>query len=681
MSTKTWGGKAARKAAFLALTVLTLHTGPAVAARQLPVPGHKPERGIAGPKPAAAQAGTLSENLLAAPSNENYGPEAQEAHVQARAGNAAPPLPWRKPARRHSGPLSDKDVALYRRIFALQSGAKWAEADAALRRLGDYRLRGDVLYDRYMHPDYKSSFEELASWLDLYSDHPGAARIYRLAVSRKPAGFTGALTVPVRSAGTFMGYLPELSQKRKPYVPAPRSRAASLAVRKLSGDIRQDLSKGAPSRALRRLRHDDAAQYLDTVEYDQLQARIAGSYLYSGHPDKARELALASAGRSGRDAPLAGWIGGLASWRAGDYKDAARLFEQVATSPYASSWSASAGAYWASRAHLRTGEVRAVNEWLRKAAAYPRTFYGMIATRALGWDFDFNWESPALDRKTRGQLEKISAVRRAQALAKVGQYQLAERALAQYSPASADQKTRQALVGLSTRLGLPSFALQAAESISAPDGKLYDSALYPLCPWVPESGFKVDRALIHALIRQESRFDPQAQSHSGATGLMQLMPATASAVTRDDSFRSGSGLNELRKPEVNLEIGQRYVQELLVAPPVNTELFSLLIAYNAGPGNLARWKEQYADMKDDPLLFIESIPMAETRSFVEHVMANYWIYRARLDQEAPSLDAVAEGRWAEYVGIDGKDAPAVPVRPEEPDHPRGLFQLGLNLIN
>jgi soluble lytic murein transglycosylase-like protein len=674
MSTKIRGGMTTRKAALLALTVLTLHTGSAVAARPVVVPGHKPDRDAAKAQTPAPL--TLTpESLLAAPSHERFGPAAA-----ANGSNPVPPVPWHKPTQRGNGPLTDRDSALYKKIFDLQEHGKWAEADRALVNLGDYRLRGDVLYDRYMHPDYKSSYEELATWLELYSDHPGATRIYRLANARKPSGKAAgktSLAVPARVRKSFPGYLPQLVQVRKVYTPAARSRAASLAVRKLSSDIKADLSHGAPSRALHKLKHNSGAKFLDTVEYDQLQARIAGSYLYLGKPEKARELALASAARSGSNAPLAGWIGGLASWRKHDYKNAARLFEQVATSPYSSSWSASAGAYWASRAHLRNGEVTAVNQWLKKAAAYPRTFYGMIATRALGWDFDFNWKSPALDSKTRAQLEKVSAVRRAQALAKVGQYQLAERALAQYNPAANDHKTRQGLVSLSTQLGLPSFALQAAESVSAPDGSLYDSALYPLCPWQPEGGYKVDRALIHALIRQESRFDPQAESRSGATGLMQLMPATADAVAKGRKIGNG-----LRKPEINLDIGQRYVQELLVAPQVNTELFSLLVAYNAGPGNLARWKDDFADMKDDPLLFIESIPMAETRSFVEHVMTNYWIYRSRLDQESPSLDAVAEGRWAEYVGIDGKDGPVMPAAPGEAPRSRGgVFQLGFNLIN
>jgi soluble lytic murein transglycosylase-like protein len=111
----------------------------------------------------------------------------------------------------------------------------------------------------------------------------------------------------------------------------------------------------------------------------------------------------------------------------------------------------------------------------------------------------------------------------------------------------------------------------------------------------------------------------------------------------------------LKEPEMNLEIGQKYVGHLLEQGAVDNELMSLAIAYNAGPGNLRKWKKELGDI-DDPLLFIEMIPMAETRNYVERVLANYWIYRMRLGQPMPSLDAVAEGKWAVYTPMDDHGA-------------------------
>jgi len=72
-----------------------------------------------------------------------------------------------------------------------------------------------------------------------------------------------------------------------------------------------------------------------------------------------------------------------------------------------------------------------------------------------------------------------------------------------------------------------------------------------------------------------------------------------------------------------------------------------MTAWNAGPGNLAKWMKSVKH-QDDSLLFIESIPSKETRNFVERTLTNYWIYRQRFEQATHSLDAVAAGKWPIY---------------------------------
>jgi soluble lytic murein transglycosylase len=115
---------------------------------------------------------------------------------------------------------------------------------------------------------------------------------------------------------------------------------------------------------------------------------------------------------------------------------------------------------------------------------------------------------------------------------------------------------------------------------------------------------------------------------------MQLLPSTA----RD---MSSSEENSLSTPDVNLAVGQKYVRHLLKDPAVGGDLFKMAMAYNAGPGNLARWQRNASEHAKDPLLFLESIPAAETRAFVERVMVNYWIYSIRMGKDIPSLEAVA----------------------------------------
>ncbi len=590
---------------------------------KVPIPSHKPDFGV-----------PMAEQLL-------------------RFGE--PPVPKARPMPAAGTDLSAQNAVLYRKIFTWQAGGHWDKANELLGLLSDYRLRGHVLYQRYMHPTaYTASFDELLGWMDIYADHPDADKVYNLALARMPDDFKGRIRKPVQhNGGGFSGYLAIANDRDKPYrSPRTRSNDQRNEIIALARTIRSDLSKGAPTRAYKRLLEDERGKLLDGVEYDRLRALIARSYMLEGKMDEALDMARASALRSAGKAPQAGWVAGLVMWRKHNYAQAARYFEIVAGSSYASPWTVAAGAYWASRSHMRAGRVKAASPWLRKAAAHPRTFYGLIATRALGWDYDFNWEIPPFTDFYRNELSSHPAAQRAMALVAAGQYHLAEAELKNL-PVARDSELRNALLSYAEHTGLPAFSMRLAEAVPNPEGGFYDAALYPLAPWIPQGGYKVDKALIHALIRQESRFNPDAENRgSGATGLMQLMPTTASYVARTKDFRSATGRHILKDPQVNLDIGQRYVEELLYQDHIGTELFSLLIAYNAGPGNLRKWKRELSFMQNDPLLFIESIPMGETREFVERVMSNYWIYRLRLGQKTPSLDAVVEGGWARYVQMD-----------------------------
>ncbi len=132
---------------------------------------------------------------------------------------------------------------------------------------------------------------------------------------------------------------------------------------------------------------------------------------------------------------------------------------------------------------------------------------------------------------------------------------------------------------------------------------------------------------------------------------MQLMPATARYVARGTGYNV-RGRDTLYQPSVNLSLGQKYLQMLLGDGLVDGDLFRLATAWNGGPGNLRDWGHR-VDHMNDSLFFIESIPARETRNFIEHVLANLWIYRDRFNQPSPSLDALAAGRWPAYRALDG----------------------------
>ena len=172
---------------------------------------------------------------------------------------------------------------------------------------------------------------------------------------------------------------------------------------------------------------------------------------------------------------------------------------------------------------------------------------------------------------------------------------------------------------------------------------------YPAPNWTPKDGWKVDKALVYAFVRQESCFNQRAESSVGAVGLMQIMPNTGRELAKLLSYPWQKKL--LKEPEYNLSLGQNYLLRLMALPAVGNNLMFLAVAYNAGPGNLIKWKKKMK-YQDDPLLFLESIPSKETRSFTERIIVNYWIYRSLMGQPLPSLDTTATGGWPAYHAVE-----------------------------
>jgi soluble lytic murein transglycosylase len=285
--------------------------------------------------------------------------------------------------------------------------------------------------------------------------------------------------------------------------------------------------------------------------------------------------------------------------------------------------------------------------WLARAAQYPLTFYGLLGRRALGVEVPFDWSLPEISKDKAGRLLAHDGARRAIALMQIGESARAEREWRKLFP-RLDRPLREPLMTIAARHNMPGLAIRLAGIIRVSTGRVYHAALFPVPSWAPAEGFTVDRALVYGIIRQESGFDPRAKSGRGARGLMQLMPTTATFMDADDDMEER---HELYDPALNLQLGQRYVEHLLEMDRVGGDLFRLLVAYNAGPGNLGKWRRT-VNFDDDPLLFIESIPSRETREFIERVLSNVWIYRHRLGQTAPSLDSVAAGNWAMYRAID-----------------------------
>ncbi|HIC80004.1 MAG TPA: lytic transglycosylase domain-containing protein [Kiloniellaceae bacterium] len=553
--------------------------------------------------------------------------------------------------------LSPADAERYRRIFAVQEKGRWKEADALIAALDNRLLMGHVLAQRYLHPTaYRSRYKELKAWMDDYADHPQAPRIYKLALKRRPANYRR----PQPPITPGKGILSSTKRVSSEYVsPRQRSKATRSRVAKVKRQVRRNVLRQRFTVTEDLLNRKSTQKLLDQVELDQARARVASGWFYYGRPERAYALAAPAAKRSGHAAPMINWTAGLAAWRLGELEAAAEFFEVLGQTDRAAGWNIAAGAYWAARAHLRLQRPERISPLLQRAALYPHTFYGLLARRALGMPIEFDFGSHRMDPQMAALLKNNRVGSRALALMQVGDREAAERELVKAGSWN-DPRMSQALLALAQHARMPSLAFRMGTQLArlgdnrATPGAL-DAALYPIPPWQPESGFQVDRALIYALMRQESGFNTRAKSPDGARGLMQLMPRTASYMARDRRYRGKKGRNELFEPSLNMELGQRYIAYLLRHERVQGDLFRLTTAYNGGPGNLGKW-QRHMKAGDDPLLFIEALPSRETRLFIERVLTNLWIYRQRLGQPAPSLERLAGGDWPHYVALDGTRA-------------------------
>ena len=546
--------------------------------------------------------------------------------------------------------LTGRDATLYHEIFVLQEAGDMAAADQRIAQLGNRLLLGHVLAQRYLHPTaHRSSFAELRDWLARYADHPDADRIYKLALRRQPQGAAAPQAPTLPNTG-----VPAAADGRaQPYRPShERDKTDSERVRAIKAVVLQNVAAQRFTTTLTLLESAEVVALFDPAEVDWGYARVAnGLYLYGDHR-KALALAERAAARSGAQMPSAHWIAGLAAWRLGEMDRAAGHFEKLARAKRTSSWMAAAGAFWAGRAHRELGHTGHTIRWFMTAAELPRTFYGLLAHRSLGMALPFSFRAPRLTKGLIGQLIAAPPSRRMLALMQIDRPALAEREMILLARAG-DPGLAAALLAIAEEAGVPSLSYRLANRLVG-DRRVgerggVEAGLYPLPPWQPKGGFQVDRALVYAFMRHESQFNPAATSKHGARGLMQLMPKTAAFIAKRD-FDKGQEA-KLLDPELNTDIGQRYLAHLLGSKAVDGDLFHLAAAYNGGPGNLGKWKRRMGD-EEDPLLFIESLPSAETRIFIERVLTNFWIYRARLGQPTPELDALASGAWPKYMPLD-----------------------------
>ena len=294
--------------------------------------------------------------------------------------------------------------------------------------------------------------------------------------------------------------------------------------------------------------------------------------------------------------------------------------------------------YWLGRAIAAAGGDPKPE--YQRAAAWPTTFYGQLAALALGDD------PSALARRitalhdpayTRDQVLAFTdreVVRAAAMLVAWSDPHRARSFLMRMDELAPDPADRALTARFALRLGLPDTAVFVARRMGR-DGLLLPEAGWPIAAEPPDG--PVDASVALGLIRQESSFDIGAVSPSGARGLMQLMPFTAQAVAKQ--IGAATSLVTLTSdPAHNMRLGTAYLREML--DRFDNSLPLATAAYNAGPHRVDEWLAANGDPRTGPidmLDWIELIPLNETRNYVQRVLENVVVYRARRGESTPTL--------------------------------------------
>lgn len=493
--------------------------------------------------------------------------------------------------------LSSADRISYTTAFDALRRGDIETARMAARQAQDRVLLGQVEFESLFHPDHVATYEELTAWLETYSDLPCADRVYTLALRRRPDG----APEPVRPSGVL-------------------GRTWNSLVSAVSGDG----GVTDPAKAAR------VAYNNDDLTGASALGRQIGDW----------------------------WTVGLAEWRLGQFHESFAAFERVANDPTEDAWVRAGAAFWTARAAAQSGRQDRVTDYLRLSAQWPATFYGQIALRQLGEEPTIENMGPrpyeAEPRLRRAAYVPQSAAVEPTALEAFVQADArAKRTVAFYEVGrNADAET-ELRSGLRTAVGdaakMWTALARAILPVNNGDATRIDATRYPMPDLAPEGGFVIERALVYALARKETDFNPNARSSVGAYGLMQVMPTTAAEMTGDRTFVSDP--TKLLVPAVNMRLGQAYINKMLALPAFQGDLLRAVASYNAGPGPmLAAVRKLGADA--DPLLLIETIDVPQARDYVEKVMASYWIYQRLFGGPLKTLDAVASGARAVPMALD-----------------------------
>lgn len=287
--------------------------------------------------------------------------------------------------------------------------------------------------------------------------------------------------------------------------------------------------------------------------------------------------------------------------------------------------SQSRAGYWIGRAADALGRTQEAQRAYQSAARHSTSYYGQLARARLGLP------QLALNGQPRGRGgERFEIVRAVELLYAINQRDFIVPMLTDIANQTDNADALAALAELTIRHKDPRGTLIVGKG-ALNRGLPFDVFAFPTTgvPAFKQVGPEVEDSLVYSIARQESMFNPKAISVAKAMGLMQVMPATGRQLARKYSVPYDQK-RMLSDGAYNASLGAAMLGELIANYRGSYILTS--VGYNAGPGRVRQWVEQYGDPRDpkvDAVDWVERIPFAETRNYVQRIVENMQVYRVR----------------------------------------------------
>jgi len=288
--------------------------------------------------------------------------------------------------------------------------------------------------------------------------------------------------------------------------------------------------------------------------------------------------------------------------------------------------------YWEGRALAARGAQGAARERYAAAAQLPTAFYGQLAALTMGESQEAldqrlrALQTPPVEQRRAQEFAQRELARVVTTLAELGETRRTRVFLLRLQAVSADQQDRLLTARLANHIVRPDHAVWVARR-SAIEGDILLPEGWPTPFRVPVTS--PEPAFIFSVTRQESNFDTEAVSSANARGLMQLLPSTAQLVARRIGVNYRVDMLTA-DPQANIKLGAAYLEEMLGR--FEGSLVMAAGAYNAGPRRVDEWLVTYGNPlrgERDLLDWMEMIPFAETRNYVQRIVEGAVIYRAR----------------------------------------------------